>query len=435
MGFAAAMPPVCIDQRTAGAPWRCVRWVHEQRLCTHGVKLGKLDAHCRSLRVLWGSGLAAACLPVQVLISAPCGSQAHCQACCCCCCCTEVGRASHQQPYAAWLRSTHGSLPAEAEVLWPARGGCTLSFSPDRSPPAGQRCCRYARHLLPAASGRAAPHLQPPGAAAPSLAYPQHQQTSQLTCACPQEPAELVAKAALVSRAWCEVATNGAAWDRRFLASRQPLPPKVAHLLLRHCTAGHPWPRLWARLRPSNLLQGLGSIGSLSPMRNTGACCAVLLSWACLLGAALEPALLVQAQLAGLSPNMVAMAGAPCLSASSQLIAPSMPGEDQQCWLPRCIQAAARGVSNCAADAVGTAGRARTAQSAWQACSHASNPCRALGRPGQTLLCAWRPRSTGVRSCRYAQQCDDSMKAADLLLVTPTQPVASLGGLSNDQTP
>lgn len=86
-----------------------------------------------------------------------------------------------------------------------------------------------------------------------------------------QEPAELVARAALVNKAWCEVATSSAAWDRRFLSSQQPLPPKVAHLLLRHCTAGHPWPLLWAQLRPSNLLQGLGSISSLSPMRNTGA--------------------------------------------------------------------------------------------------------------------------------------------------------------------
>ena len=90
-----------------------------------------------------------------------------------------------------------------------------------------------------------------------------------------QEPAALVSRAALVSKAWLDVATSGAAWTRRLLGPPgQPLPPKLAHALLRHCTAAHPWPLLWAKLmQPSNLLQSLGSLplGRLSPLRSTGA--------------------------------------------------------------------------------------------------------------------------------------------------------------------
>ena len=107
-----------------------------------------------------------------------------------------------------------------------------------------------------------------------------------------QEPSLLISRAALVCKAWLEVAISETAWSRRFLSpaghvlsSESPagraLPPKLALALLRHCTATYPWPLLWAKLmQPCNLLQGLGSMpmGRLSPLRSTGETCTCMLA-------------------------------------------------------------------------------------------------------------------------------------------------------------
>ena len=82
-----------------------------------------------------------------------------------------------------------------------------------------------------------------------------------------QEPVELVSKAALVSRQWRELATSSEAWKWRLI---QPMPPKLAFELVRNYGGLRPWPCIWARLRPSNLLQSLAAVRTLSPMYDAG---------------------------------------------------------------------------------------------------------------------------------------------------------------------
>ena len=83
----------------------------------------------------------------------------------------------------------------------------------------------------------------------------------------PQEPAELISKAALVSRHWHELSTCGEAWEWRLL---QPMPKKLAFELVRNYGGLRPWPSIWAKLRPSNLLQSLAEVRTLSPMHDSG---------------------------------------------------------------------------------------------------------------------------------------------------------------------
>ena len=84
----------------------------------------------------------------------------------------------------------------------------------------------------------------------------------------PQEPSQLISGAALVNRQWHELATCGEALQWRLL---QPMPKKLAYELVRNFGGLRPWPSIWAKLRPSNLLQSLAEIRSLSPMHDSGA--------------------------------------------------------------------------------------------------------------------------------------------------------------------
>ena len=92
----------------------------------------------------------------------------------------------------------------------------------------------------------------------------------------PQEPPQLLSGAALVNRQWHELATCGEALQWRLL---QPMPKKLAYELVRNFGGLRPWPSIWAKLRPSNLLQRLAEIRSLSPMHDSGASLALL--WRC----------------------------------------------------------------------------------------------------------------------------------------------------------